>query len=68
MALLESNRLWLWLFPLAILFWGAVGCALGCVLNLDILLDPEEDVPHLGDFVLHQVLVERVGGLQTTNE
>ena len=50
-------------FPLADLFGRVVGCALGHILNLDILLDLKEDVPHLGDFVLHQVLVESVGDL-----
>ena len=58
MALLGSNRLCPQLFPLAVLFRRAVGCALDRVLNLDILQDPKENVPHLGDFVLQQVLVE----------
>ena len=68
LALLRSSRLWLRPFSLATLFGGAVGCATGRVLNLDILLDPEENVSHFGDFVLHQVLVERVGDLQPTDE
>ena len=49
-------------------FCGALGCALGHVINLDILLDPKEDIPHIGNFVLYQVLVERVGDLQLIDE
>ena len=33
--------------------WGVIVCTLGHIFNLDVLLDPEEDVSHLGNFVLH---------------
>jgi len=42
--------------------------ALLCILDLDIFLGPREDVPHLGDFILHQVLIEGEGDLQPTDE
>jgi len=42
--------------------------ALRVILDLDVLLGPREDVPHLDDFILHQVLIERIGDLQPTNE
>ena len=40
-------------FPLVALFRRVVGCTLGHIFNLNVLLDPEEDVSHLGDLVLH---------------
>ena len=68
LALLECNKLWLRLFPLTVIFRGAVGCAPARIFNLHVLLDPKDDVPHRGDFVFHQMLVERVSGLQPTDE
>jgi len=56
------------LFPLEALLRGAVGCALSHIFNVNVLLDPKEDVSHLGDLMLHQVLVNGVGDLQPTNE
>ena len=52
LALLGSSRLWLRLPPNRP-FWGVIVCTLGHIFNLDVLLDPEEDVSHLGNFVLH---------------
>ena len=46
----------------------ALGCITGCILNLNVFLSSKEVVPHLGDFMLHQVLVEEVGDLQSTDE
>ena len=43
--------------------WRAIDCVPGCILDLDVLLDPKVDVLYLGDFMLHQVLVEGVGDL-----
>ena len=48
--------------------WKSDRLRSGFILNLDVLLDPKKDVPHLGDFVLHQELVQRVGDLQPTDE
>ena len=41
-------------------------CAPGRILDLDVFLDPKEDVFHLDDF--YQVLVEGVSDLQPTDE
>jgi len=69
LALLGCSKLWVWLFPLITLFRGVVGCALGHIFNLNVFLNPKEVVPHLGDFMFHQVLVKRVGcDLQPTDE
>ena len=38
----------------------ATNCDPGRILDLDVFLDPKEDVLHLGDFILHQVLIEGV--------
>ena len=46
----------------------AIDCVLGRILDLDVFLVSREDVPHLGDFMFHQVLVEGVGDLQPTYE
>ena len=46
----------------------ALGCITGCILNLNVFLSSKEVVPHLGDFMLHQVLVEGVSDLQPTDE
>ena len=35
---------------------------------LDVLLSPDEDIPHLADVILHQMFVEGVGDLQPTDE
>ena len=68
LALLGCSKLWLQLFPLTVVFRGVVGCASCRIFNLDVLLDPEEDVPHLVDFVFHQVLIKGVGDWQPTDE
>ena len=68
LALLETQQVVASAFSLVALFGGAVGYTPGCVFNMNILLDSEENVSHLGDFVLHQVLVKRVGNLQPTDE
>ena len=62
-----SRRRELWLLPLILSFGSAIDCALGRILNLDVLLGPKENILHLGDFVLHQMFVERVGDLQPTD-
>ena len=36
--------------------------------DLHVLLRPDENVPHLRDIILHQMLVERVGDLQPANK
>ena len=45
-----------------------IDCASGRILDLDVLLSPREDVPHFGDFMLHQVFVKIVGDLQPAGE
>ena len=47
---------------------GAVGRTLNSIFNLNILLGASEDVPYFGDLVFHQILVERVGDLQPSDE
>jgi len=37
---------------------GAIGSTPRCFLDLHVLLRSDEDVPHLGDIILHQMLVE----------
>ena len=48
----------LWLPTLGSLFWGTSDCTPSCLLNKHVLLRPDENVPHLGDIVRHQMLVE----------
>ena len=36
--------------------------------NLYVLLCPDKDIPHLGDIVLHEMFVKRVGDLQPTDD
>ena len=40
------------------LVWGEIGGTSCCFLDLHVLLRLDEDVPHLGDIVLHQMLVK----------
>ena len=61
LALLGCNKLRLRLFPLTALLRVAVGSALDRIFNLNALLNPEEDVFHLRDLVLHQVFMKGVG-------
>jgi len=68
LTLLGCCKLWLRLFPLTTLFRGTVGYVPGSIFNLDVVLDPKEDVPHFSDFVFNRVLVKKVGDLQLTNE
>ena len=51
LALLGRSKLWFRLFPFTALLRGAIGCVSGRIFNLDVILDSEEDVSHLGDFV-----------------
>ena len=44
--------------------WGATGCGPSRLYYLDVLLSPDEDIPHLGDVILHQIFVEGVVDLQ----
>ena len=63
LALIGCSKLWFRLFPFVALLRGAVDCASGHVFNLNVLLNPEEDVFYLGDHVPHLVLVKGVGDL-----
>ena len=67
LILLWEGRLWLRLLPFILSPGKAIDCVPGCILDLDVLLSTREGVAYLGDFMLHQVLVERVGDLQPTN-
>ena len=49
-------------------FGRATSFAPGSILDLYVFLSSREDVPHPGDFLLHQVFVERVGDLQSSDE
>ena len=68
MLILSEARFWLFLgatgggfdFSPSSLLRGAIVCTPGGIFNLNVLLDLKEDVSYLGDFMLHQVLVERV--------
>ena len=57
-SLLWGTRLYLLSLIFAPMLGGAIGRNSGDILNLDILLGADEDVPHLGDFTLHQVPVK----------
>jgi len=66
-GLLQWNRL----RPLFLYFTPSLGewlAELRSIFNLNILLDASENVPHLGDLVFHQMLVEGMGDLQSTDE
>jgi len=41
----------------------AIDCASGRILDLNVFLSPREDITHLGDFVLHQILVKGASDL-----
>ena len=45
-----------------------VGRTFGSILNLNILLDASEDIPHLDDLMFHKMFVEGVGDLHPTYE
>ena len=55
-------------FSLTALLSGAVACAPGHVFDLNVSLNLEEDVSHLGNLVFHQVLLEKGSDLQPTDE
>ena len=50
------------------LFMGESDRTSSRLFDLHVFLHPDENVPHLGDIVLHQMLVKRVGNLQPTDE
>ena len=54
----SSEGLLLHFLALGALFSGVNGRTLGRLFDLHVLLCPYENVPHLGDIVLHQMLVE----------
>jgi len=56
--ILTWGKLLLWLFTLGSLFRGVIGRTLSHLFNLHIPLYPDKNVPHLGDIILHQMLVE----------
>jgi len=64
----SSGELPLWLLALGSLFRGASDRTLSRLFDLHVLLHPDENVLHLGDIVLHQMLVEQVCDLQFTDE
>ena len=47
---------------------GAAGCSLSRLFYFDVLLSPNEDIPHFGDVILHQMFVEVIGDLQPIDE
>ena len=54
--------------PFIPLFWRVTGLTPGSILNMYAFLSLREDVPHPGDFILHQVFIERAEDLQPTDE
>ena len=54
--------------PLRPLLGGVVGRTSVSILNLTILLDASENVPHLDDLMFHQMFVKRVRDLQSIDE
>ena len=61
--LLQGNKLWFLFFHFILSFGRATGFAPSSTLNLHVFLSSREDVPHFGDFILHQVFVEGVRDL-----
>jgi len=55
-------------YPLVFPSGRAIDCVSGRILDVDVFLSPREDVPHFGDFMLHQVFVKIVGDLQPAGE
>ena len=68
LILLWEGKLWPRILPLTLPFGRVIGSISGSILDLDIFLSSREDVPHPGDFVLHQVLTEGMGDLQPIDE
>ena len=54
--------------PFILSFVRVIGYAQGSILDLYVLLSLRENVPHLDNFMLHQVFVEGIGELQPTDE
>ena len=68
LILLWGDKLWLQLLLCILPLERAIDYVSYHILDLNILLNPREDVPHPDDFMLHQVFVEGVGDLQPTDE
>ena len=60
--------MWFLFLPFILSFGRATGFVPSSILNLHVLLSLREDVPHPGNFMLHQIFVERVGNLQPIDE
>ena len=54
--------------PLHSFIRRVTGLTPGSILNMYAFLRLREDVPHPGDFILHQVFIERAEDLQPTDE
>ena len=54
--------------PRTLVSRGATGCGPCHLFYVDVLLNPNKNIPHLGDAILHQMFVEGVGDLQSTDE
>ena len=63
-----SGELWLQLLKLGALSRGVAGYNLSRLFYLDVLLSPNQNIPHLGDVILHQLFVEEIGELQPTDK
>jgi len=66
--ILPRGELWLQLLNLRPLSRGVTGRGPSRLFYLDVLLSPDEDIPHLADVILHQMFIEEVGDLQPTDE
>jgi len=67
-GLRTAEELCLRLLDLRPLSREATGHGPSCLFYLDVLLSPYEDIPHLGDDILHQMFVKKVNDLQPTDE
>ena len=67
LILLQEKRLWFLFLPFIPSFGRAIGYVPRSILDMYELLSTREDVPHPGDFTLHQAFVG-VGDLQPTDE
>ena len=61
--ILPWEKLWLRLLDLGSVLGRAIGGSPSYLFNLYVFLCSNKDVPHLGDIILHQMRVKRVGDM-----
>jgi len=67
-SILPRGELWLQLLDLGALSRGVAGRSPRRLFYLDVFLSSNEDIPYLGDGILHQMFIEGVGNLKPTDE